>query len=82
MYGLTFGPLVWPYLPEVVPAHIIPLAQASSWFIDALTLCLPGVLISHNDTLWPLFFVFSLWNLFSIIINHFLIVETKLKTMD
>lgn len=74
MYGLTFGPLVWPYLPEVVPARIIPLAQSMNWLIDCFTLSLPGVIIAHAGNPWPLFFVFFLWDFISIFVNHFILV--------
>lgn len=80
MYGMTLGPLVWAYLPEVVPARIIPLAQCANWLVDCFTLSLPGVIIAHAGNPWPLFFVFFLWNLISIPINYFILVETKGKT--
>lgn len=82
MYGLTLGPLVWSYLPEVVPARIIPLAQSMNWFIDCFTLSLPGVIIAHHGNPWPLFFVFFLWDFASIFVNYFLIVETKRKSIS
>lgn len=81
MFGLTLGPLVWPYLPEVVPARVIPLAQSMNWVIDCLTLSLPGVIIAQKGNPWPLFFVFFLWDLGSIFMNHFFLVETKWKTL-
>ena len=82
MYGLTFGPLVWPYLPEVVPARIIPLAQSMNWIVDCLTLSLPGVIIAHAGNPWPLFFVFFIWDFFSIFVNYFILVETKQKSLQ
>lgn len=80
MYGMTLGPLVWAYLPEVVPYRIIPLAQSMNWVIDCFTLPLPGVIIAHHGNPWPLFFTFFLWDFMSIFVNHFIIVETKSKT--
>jgi len=47
IYGMTLGPLVWPYLPEVVPARIIPLAQTMNWLIDCLTLTLPPIILTN-----------------------------------
>lgn len=81
IYGLTTSPLIYTYLPEVVPARMIPFAQIMNWAIDAFTLPLPGVIASHNDNVWPLFFFFFVWNFFSIGVNHFLLVETKNKTI-
>jgi hypothetical protein len=74
IYGMTLGPLVWPYLPEVVPARIIPLAQTMNWAIDCLTLTLPPIILTHAESASPLFFIFFAWDFLSIIINHFLIV--------
>lgn len=74
IYGLTIGPLLYTYLPEVVPARIIPLAQIMNWVIDAVTLPLPGLIIAHNGNVWPLFFCFFIWDLMSIFVNHFLLV--------
>jgi hypothetical protein len=45
-----------------------------------LTLGLPGVIIANAGNPWPLFFVFFIWNLISIPINYFILVETKGKT--
>lgn len=81
MYGMTLGPLVWAYLPEVAPVRIIPLAQSMNWLIDAFTLPLPGIIIAKNGNPWPLFFTFFVWDLMSIFINHFILVETKRKTI-
>lgn len=82
MYGLTLGPLVWPYLPEVVPARVIPLAQSMNWAIDCLTLSLPGVIIAHHGNPWPLFIVFFIWDFGSIFVNHYFLVETKYKSLS
>lgn len=82
MYGLTLGPLVWPYLPEVVPARVIPLAQTMNWIIDCLTLCLPGLIIAHHGNPWPLFLTCFLWDFGSIFVNHFFLVETKKKSIQ
>lgn len=82
IYGLTVSPLLYTYLPEVVPARLIPFAQVMNWVIDAATLPLPGVLIADKGTVWPLFFFFFVWDFFSIFVNHFLLVETKKKTIN
>lgn len=71
---MTLGPLVWPYLPEVVPARIIPLAQTMNWVIDCLTLTLPPIILANASSPSPLFFIFFAWDFLSIIINHFLII--------
>lgn len=81
IYGLTISPLLYTYLPEVVPARIIPLAQVMNWVIDAITLPLPGVILAKKGTVWPIFFFFFVWDFVSIFVNHFLLVETKKKTI-
>lgn len=73
-YGLTYGPLVWPYLPEVLPYRLIPLAQTMNSLIDCFIISLPGIIIGHNGNPYPLFLVFGMWNLLSIFINHLIIV--------
>ena len=52
-----------------------------NWIVDCVTLSLPGVLIAYNDSPWPLFFAFFLYDFISIFVNYFLIVETKQKTV-
>jgi hypothetical protein len=57
---MTLGPLVWPYLPEVVPARIIPLAQTMNFVIDCLTLTLPPIILTKLEVLLLYFSYFLL----------------------
>jgi len=31
VYGISLGPVVWLYVPEIIPAKIVPLATMMNW---------------------------------------------------
>lgn len=31
VYGVTLGPIIWLYVPEIIPAKVVPLATMTNW---------------------------------------------------
>jgi SP family arabinose:H+ symporter-like MFS transporter len=81
-FGLTLGPVVWVYLPEIVQSSIIPYATATNWGSASLITLLFPVIKDHlpkKNPAW-LFIFFALWCGLSFIFNKKYLVETRNKT--
>lgn len=44
-YGLTIGPIVWLYVPEIIPANLVPPATAMNWIGCAFCIIVPSYII-------------------------------------
>lgn len=85
-FGLTLGPIVWLYIPEIVEPNVIPYSTMTNLFGTAL--CIIGFpLIPQNkdkpearDLTFIPFTFFFVWCLISLFINQYLMVETKNKS--
>ncbi len=80
IYGISIGPSVWLYVPEIVPAKIVPLATMTNWFGCALCVIFTPPAINAYGNAFPVFFFFGGITIVFFIINVFLMVETKGKT--
>lgn len=45
IYGMTIGPGVWLYVPEIVPHRIVPAATFMNWLGASLTVILTPIII-------------------------------------
>jgi hypothetical protein len=72
-------PVVWLYIPEIVPAEILPYTTMSNWAGASITIILFPIL-GQTVGIGYLFFVFSLWCLLAFMFNYKYVVETKGKT--
>lgn len=82
-YGMTVGPLVWLYVPEIIPPRIVPFATFSYWFGVATSVTITPIVIDEVGSPYPLFFFFGGLSFIFFIMNCFLVVETKgLKSTD
>jgi SP family arabinose:H+ symporter-like MFS transporter len=80
-FGLTLGPVVWIYLPEVAQPKILSLATAANWggcslvmlTFPIITKMLPG----QNPG--PIFLFFCLWSVGSYFFNKRYVLETQNK---
>jgi MFS family permease len=75
-YGLTIGPVVWMYVPEIIPAKVVPFATTLNWLGSSFCLIIAPII---NESLGSsaVFFIFGGLTLFMGIINTFSIVEIK-----
>jgi len=79
-FGFTLGPVVWLYIPEIVPASIVPYSTLSNWAGASVTIILFPILGTALGNDGYLFFIFSVWCLLSLIINQKYVVETMGKS--
>lgn len=79
-FGFTLGPVVWLYIPEIVPATIVPYTTLSNWAGASITIILFPILGTAIGNNGYLFFIFSVWCLISLGVNHKYVIETMGKT--
>lgn len=78
-FGFTLGPVVWLYIPEIVPANVVPYTTLANWAGASITIILFPILGSALPD-GSLFFFFAGWCVLSLIFNHKYVVETKNQT--
>jgi len=81
-FGLSLGPVVWLYIPEVVQPNIVPFSTGINWGGAALVMLLFPIIkeILPNKNPGYLFLFFSVWCVISFLINAKYTIETKGKT--
>lgn len=77
VYGITVGPIVWLYVPEIAPPRIVPFATFNYWVGVAVSMAITPIVIGKVGSSYPLFFFFGAISLIFFIINFFLVVETR-----
>jgi SP family sugar:H+ symporter-like MFS transporter len=72
-FGLTLGPVVWLYIPEIVQPNIVAFATLSNWTGGSLTIILFPILggILGKSIL---FYFLAAWCLGSLLFNHKFVV--------
>ncbi len=81
-FGLTLGPVVWVYLPEIVQSSVLPYATATNWgTASVITLMFPVIKdqLPKKNPAW-LFMFFALWCGLSFVFNKKFLIETRNKT--
>lgn len=82
VFGLSLGPVVWLYIPEIVQPKIVPYSTASNWISASLVIILFPIMTENvlggNPAL--LFVFFTAWCFGSFIFNYFFVIETKDKS--
>lgn len=79
-FGLSLGPIVWLYIPEIVEPEVVPFSTLSNWASAAIVMILFPIMIDKLGNSGPLFLFFALWSLASFCLNQRLVIETKGKT--
>lgn len=82
VFGLSLGPVVWLYIPEIVQPKIVPYSTAFNWISASLVIILFP--IATDDLLdgnpGALFIFFTAWCIGSFVFNQLFVLETKDKT--
>jgi MFS family permease len=81
VFGLSLGPVVWLYIPEIVEPKIVPFSTAANW-ISAASVIIMFPIISDNvlnGNPAILFIFFTAWCFGSFLFNLKYIIETKDK---
>jgi hypothetical protein len=81
VFGVSLGPVVWLYIPEIVQPKVIPFSTASNWISCSLVIILFPILsekvLGGHPT--ALFGFFGAWCLVSFIVDMKVVIETKGK---
>jgi hypothetical protein len=75
IYGISIGPSVWMYVPEIITAKIVPLATMMNWI--GCTLCVmvtPIAIDANSGNPFPVFFFFGGITFLFFIMNWFLMI--------
>jgi MFS family permease len=82
VFGLSLGPVVWLYIPEIVQPKIVPYSTASNWISASLVIILFPIATDDllNGNPGVLFIFFTAWCLGSFVFNNLFVLETKDKT--
>jgi hypothetical protein len=70
IYGLTLGPVVWTYVPEIIPAGVVPFAATINCLSSTFCLILSPVLNAAQGTP-TVYFCFGGITLIITLINAF-----------
>lgn len=78
VYGISLGPVVWLYVPEIIPAKIVPLATMMNWLGCSISVIFTPIAINANGgNAFPVFFFFGGITLLFFIFNASAMIETK-----
>ena len=72
VYGISLGPAVWLYVPEIIPAKIVPFATTLNWIGGAITILINPI-VSAAAGGYTIFFIFGGVTLILFVINTLLI---------
>lgn len=82
-FGMTIGPGVWLYVPEIVQPQLVPLVTGVNWAAATVVIVFfsflreVGVKENGNGSEGWSFVLFLFWNAASLYINNRFVVETK-----
>ena len=83
-FGLSYGPIVWLYIPEIVEPNIIPFSTMTN--LIGATICImvfpliKNALPENNPAY--LFLLFLIWCFVALFVNWKFMVETKDKPRE
>jgi hypothetical protein len=78
-FGLSLGPVVWLYIPEVLEPSLIPVSTACNWGSATLiTILFP--ILEKAVGYPPLFFFCATYSIISFFFGQKYLIETKGKT--
>lgn len=78
LFGLTLGPITWLYIPEIIPADMVPYATVDNWVAATIVYSMtPMVVGAYGGNPSVLFFIFTGLTFLFFVINALFMVETK-----
>ena len=78
-FGLSLGPIVWLYIPEVLEPKFIPFSTGANWATASLiTFLFPVIKNAVGEA--PLFLFYAGYSLFGFFFDQKYVIETKGKT--
>lgn len=76
-YGVTIGPVVWLYVPEIIPARLVPFATAMNWIGCSICVIATPFINNAVGSPYPVFLFFGAISLVFGVINYRKVIETK-----
>lgn len=80
VYGLSLGPVVRFYVPEIVPANAVPIATVMNWLSCSVCVIVTPIVNKSYGNSAPMFLAFGSISIVLFIVNAIMMVETKGKT--
>lgn len=81
VFGISLGPVVWLYIPEIVQPRVVPYSTASNWISASLVVIFFPIMTEDvlDGNPGVLFIFFTAWCICSFVFNYFFVLETKDK---
>lgn len=76
-YTTTIGPVVWLYVPEMIPHSYVPIASIFNWLASSTCVIVTPYVLAACGSPYPVFFFFGGILFFFFLINLTQLVETK-----
>eukprot|EP00828_Plagiopyla_frontata_P018041 TRINITY_DN2321_c0_g1_i5.p1 TRINITY_DN2321_c0_g1~~TRINITY_DN2321_c0_g1_i5.p1 ORF type:complete len:388 (-),score=25.15 TRINITY_DN2321_c0_g1_i5:181-1344(-) len=80
-FGISLGPIVWLYVPEILPEKGVALATASNWFFTTV-IAVGYQYLKDGITLGGTFIFFGVWCVLGLLFCIFVVKETAGKTSE
>lgn len=76
-YTTTIGPVVWLYVPEMIPHSYVPIASIFNWLASSTCVIVTPYVLTACGSPYPVFFFFGAILFVFFVINITQLVETK-----
>ena len=73
IYGLTIGPVVWLYVPEILPTRMVPIATIMNWTGCSFCVIVPPIVSSIMGSPYLIFLILEVVELIFFIPNVVLV---------
>ena len=80
VYGISLGPVVRFYVPEIVPANAVPIATVMNWLSCSVCVIVTPIVNKEYGNSAPMFLAFGCISVLLFIVNAVMMIETKGKT--
>lgn len=81
IHGGTLIPAVWVYVSEIAPGRQPQFSSITNWFMCSVTIVIFPV-INLQYGYGPMFLTFGVISILLFILNYFIMVESKSKTVE
>lgn len=78
-FGLSLGPVVWLYIPEILEPDLIPFSTGANWAVASLITILFPILKNKIGEA-PLFMIYAGYSALGLFFSQKFVLETKGKT--
>lgn len=79
-FGLSLGPVVWLYIPEILEPDLIPFSTGANWAVASLITILFPILKNKLGSSAPLFMFYGVYSALGLFFSQKFVLETKGKT--